>query len=381
MFNMIMDKKIFSISMVKNEADIIESFVRYNTNIMDGMIILDNGSTDNTLEILKQLKNEGLPIIIFEDTDRDYEQATKMNKLLIKAVNEFKADVVVPLDADEFIISSKQGNPRDIIEQIESQTFYYVKWRTFVPDFTKNEEFVPARITSAREDNLENFYKVIIPKELVKKYDVKLTMGNHGLTFDSRYDEVIKSVFNENLRIAHFPIRSKEQTISKITVGWIYSLSRLKRIEGQGFHQQIIFNKLKENKEVLNENIIDFAKSYALTEELKEVQIKETPLDLSFCKNIKIKYTPQKVEYISNILEGSEWLALSYLNYKKESVKEEERLKSEINDLSRKLNEIKEARILEKKYLQNKIEEYESSMSWMITAPLRKITLSIKKII
>ena len=36
------NKKIFSISMVKNEMDIIESFVRYNANIFDGMIILDN---------------------------------------------------------------------------------------------------------------------------------------------------------------------------------------------------------------------------------------------------------------------------------------------------------------------------------------------------
>jgi len=38
--------------------DIIESFIRYNLNILDGMIILDNGSTDNTLTILKNLKKE-----------------------------------------------------------------------------------------------------------------------------------------------------------------------------------------------------------------------------------------------------------------------------------------------------------------------------------
>ena len=48
--------QIFSISMVKNEMDVIESFVRYNLNILDGMIILDNGSTDDTLKILKLLQ-------------------------------------------------------------------------------------------------------------------------------------------------------------------------------------------------------------------------------------------------------------------------------------------------------------------------------------
>ncbi|MBP2046665.1 glycosyltransferase family 2 protein [Methanobacterium aggregans] len=375
-----MDKKIFSISMVKNESDVIESFVRYNSNVMDGMIILDNGSTDDTLKILKQLKEEGLALIIFEDTDREHEQDTKMSKLLIKAVDEFHADIVVPLDADEFIISSDQGTPRNILEKIEANTYYHVQWRTFVPDFKRSDDFVPARITSARKDNLENFYKVIIPKDLVKKYDVKLTFGNHDLTFDSRYDEVIKSAFNENLRIAHFPIRSKEQIISKITVGWIYNLSKLNRPEGQSFHWQTIFNKLKENKEILNEDITEFAKSYALQDDLKEVNLKETPMDLSFCQNIEIKYTPQKVEYISNILEGCEWLASSYLNYNKDSLKEEERLKSEITDLSRKMDELYESKILEKKYLQNKIEEYENSTSWKITSPLRKITSSIRKL-
>jgi len=56
--------KLVSISMVKNEEDIIESFVRYNLNIFDEMILLDNGSSDNTLNILNSLKRENLPIYI-----------------------------------------------------------------------------------------------------------------------------------------------------------------------------------------------------------------------------------------------------------------------------------------------------------------------------
>ena len=55
-------KQIFSISMVKNEIDVIESFVRYHINIFEGMIFLDDGSTDKTVKILNFLKKEGLPI-------------------------------------------------------------------------------------------------------------------------------------------------------------------------------------------------------------------------------------------------------------------------------------------------------------------------------
>lgn len=43
-----MSEKIIVVSMAKNEADIIESFVRYHMTFVDGMIILDHNSDDNT---------------------------------------------------------------------------------------------------------------------------------------------------------------------------------------------------------------------------------------------------------------------------------------------------------------------------------------------
>ncbi len=70
-------KKIFSVSMVKNEMDIIESFVRYNLNILDGMIILDNASTDDTLKILNLLKLENLPIFIFKDENSEFDKVAR----------------------------------------------------------------------------------------------------------------------------------------------------------------------------------------------------------------------------------------------------------------------------------------------------------------
>ena len=56
--------KIASISMVKNEADIIESFVRHTLRFVDVMYIIDHLSTDNTWIILNNLQAEGLPLIL-----------------------------------------------------------------------------------------------------------------------------------------------------------------------------------------------------------------------------------------------------------------------------------------------------------------------------
>jgi len=391
--------QIFSISMVKNEMDVIESFVRYNLNILDGMIILDNGSTDDTLKILKLLKKEGLPVFILEDQDKEFKHAKKMNLLLLKAINEYNADIIVPLDADEFIISNN-GNPRKILEKIDTQTFHYVKWKTYVPNFERNDQFIPARITRVRDESVETFHKVVLPKELVINHDVKLTTGSHDLLFEPEYANNIKSVFNAELRIAHFPIRSKEQTISKIVVSWIYFLSRLERMESDGFHWQKIYNKLKEEEVIENEDIIEIAKEYSVIEVISNISVYEDPIDLTFCKNIEIIYTDDNLKPISNILKAIEWLSISKLNYEQETIHNKKQFENKISNLSFELDETKsEADILNKKVieltnnlakvnadintinkLKDKINAYENSKSWKITSPLRKFKNKISKV-
>ena len=372
------DKKLFAVTMVKNEMDVIESFVRYNLHIFDGMIILNNGSTDGTAHILKQLKDEGLPLFIIEDSDREYEQDRKTTQLLQKAVYEFQADIVVPLDADEFLIHMDKGNPREILKQVEPNSYNLVKWRTYVPDFRENEKFIPARITMARDDSIEEFYKVVIPKELIENYGVKLTFGNHEILYDTQYKHLIKRVFNQNMRIAHFPIRSKEQVISKIGTTWIYNLARNERKDGQNFHQKIIFDKLKENPDLRDEDVIEFAKKFALKSD-QPVILKEDPIDLTFCKDTKIRYTIDQVKPLSTILEGSEWISQSFANYKKESKEEIRRLQNKIESISLEKQELSQNNHVTEQRLKRKIKEYENSKSWIITAPLRKIGAKLRK--
>ncbi|MDE2446855.1 MAG: glycosyltransferase family 2 protein, partial [Alphaproteobacteria bacterium] len=44
-----------AISMVRNEQDIIEPFVRHNSALVDLLFVLDNCSTDHTRQILREL--------------------------------------------------------------------------------------------------------------------------------------------------------------------------------------------------------------------------------------------------------------------------------------------------------------------------------------
>ena len=49
---------------LKNEEDIIESFVRYHLNFIDEMVIIEDYSNDETYNILKKLNNYKLNFIL-----------------------------------------------------------------------------------------------------------------------------------------------------------------------------------------------------------------------------------------------------------------------------------------------------------------------------
>jgi glycosyltransferase involved in cell wall biosynthesis len=364
------NKTIFSISMVKNEEDIIESFVRYHMCILDGMIILDNGSEDNTLEILNALKEEGIPIYIFESENKIYNQYQIRNELLLKAINKFKVDIVTPLDADEFLISTSGGNPRKILEKIDSDTFLLLKWKTYVPDPDKNQDetFIPAKITSARDESLENYYKVIVPREIVEKYHAKLSKGCHGLLYDRKYNKNIYQHITPDLRIAHFPIRSKDQTVKKVVVGWINTLNHIEKGKTESYHWKLIFDVIKEGN-ITDGDFVNFAKYYALKNNPSNVFTNEDPMDLSFCEDIEIIYKQSRVKPISIVLETLEYIIIQNTANRKESIQQIDLLNNTIKSLRTELAET----LAQEKILNSKILKYEKSKSWKITSPIRKI--------
>lgn len=95
---------VIGISVVKNEADIIEAFVRYNLRYLDRMIVMDNRSSDNTRKILTSLVEEGLALLVIDDPVIAYAQSQKMTALFWSVVDIFHPDYIVPIDADELLV-------------------------------------------------------------------------------------------------------------------------------------------------------------------------------------------------------------------------------------------------------------------------------------
>lgn len=319
-------KKIVSITAVKNEADIIESFIRYNLKVVDLMIILNNGSTDDTNYILDSLVKEGLPLVIIEDKDKYFEPLEKYNLLLKKAFEDYGADFVCAIDADEFL-SCDSKHPRDVILSFDEYTYYRPQWKTYVPTVEDSDDkFVPARITHVRDESIEVLGKVILSKELFFEYGVELTVGNHDLEFDKK-NLLNKKIFrddNPELRIAHFPLRSIDHTTSKVLVNYPNTLSRKNISPDVSHHYPIMFYKILEEGSLDMEDVTEFAKQYSLREnkgktkfESRDIKVFHSPMNLDFCQDIEIKYD-YNIFPLGNVLKNYVYFANEIHKFKNE---------------------------------------------------------------
>lgn len=87
--------------MIRNEVDIVDLNIRYHLSLgVDRIIVVDNGSTDGTDELLKQISSRDSRVSWSRD-DGPFLPSVVMTRLAREAY-EAGADWVVPVDADEF---------------------------------------------------------------------------------------------------------------------------------------------------------------------------------------------------------------------------------------------------------------------------------------
>ena len=91
----------WGICIAKNEADIIDHTVRHFLNQgFDGLIVVDNGSTDGTLDMLRHLAATDSHLFVGTDLEPAFFQGRKMSYLAHLAWRA-GAEWIVPFDADE----------------------------------------------------------------------------------------------------------------------------------------------------------------------------------------------------------------------------------------------------------------------------------------
>lgn len=125
---------VIGISVVKNEADIIEAMVRHNLSYLDRLLIIDNGSSDRTVPILHLLADEGLPITISHNSELGHKQISILEKIIN---SESQNNNVILLDADEFLIAKSNAEIQELFSDHEK--VYLLPWVTYVANPTDDQ--------------------------------------------------------------------------------------------------------------------------------------------------------------------------------------------------------------------------------------------------
>jgi glycosyltransferase involved in cell wall biosynthesis len=207
------------------------------------MVILEDRSDDNTLEIIDKLIAEGLPVEVFVNEETfGYSQSENTTMLARLAIDRHGADLVLPLDADEFLFSMEGTEPRDYLEQCAGADTYQVfQWNAWPQQAHLAENrFVPA-LFSAFIVQEDYGHKCFVEREVIKNEGGVIVTGNHHVEVPGRQAQSRPA--GEGLVLAHYPLRSVEQAMTKAIVGWanfqcVYDCDSNKEmlISGQKFY-------------------------------------------------------------------------------------------------------------------------------------------------
>ncbi len=237
--------RLISITCVKNEADIIEAFVRHTASFVDFLVVLDNGSTDQTLAILKDLQQDQISLEIIEDPSLGYHQYRRMTRLMKEqATQKHGADWVVPLDADEFLLAPEPGILRQQLSAHSKPV--NLLWKTYIPDPSNDSlELNPViRIRHRLDQEAQAWSKVIVPRQFSSRDNVSLAQGSHHVLVEAKKFDAPNL---EGIALAHFPIRNPGQFACKIALGYLQYLTMPNRPKSWGWHYNEPYKLLKND--------------------------------------------------------------------------------------------------------------------------------------
>lgn len=258
---------IAAIACVRDEADIIESFVRHNLVYVDHLFVIDNLSKDGTGDILERLHQEGLPVAVGTSAHMDHVQENVLTNVIRSLPGMgFGFDFVVLLDADEFIDCPDRRTFERGLDLLEEGEFGVAAWKTYVPAAPETEAHLPAdapvtaRMRLRREREPLQFHKAIVPAALIP--DVIVGPGSH--TAGSGNPEARLSRRVLPFSIAHFPVRSEAQIVAKTILG-SYTIARKKaRAKVEGTHWDEMAERVRSldyqlSPELLRRLALDYA--------------------------------------------------------------------------------------------------------------------------
>jgi hypothetical protein len=297
--------KLVSVTMIKNDSDIVEAFVRHHAALLDHLVILDHGSTDATPSILQALRAEGLPLTVLHDASLSFQQGPRVTDLARNAFTRLGADFVFPLDADELLkVSSRQALEQALLG-IPPGKCGQIAWQNYLVTAEDDAACVNPveRLRYRARLETKDEHKVVLGRSMLDDKRWQVSNGSHHLARDlASGTETAAATTLSGIHIAHFPLRSQEQLHQKIILGWLsYRLQNPVDIKAAGvavsqneqfWHWKDLFVSTLRNPNVTPAQL----QQYAVAVYVHKQRISEPPLPVDLVEDpvatgYSLKYT------------------------------------------------------------------------------------------
>jgi hypothetical protein len=280
--------RLLGVAMVRNEADVVEAFVRHNLGVLDGLAIVDHASIDGTSSILAKLRAELLPLTVERDVDPAYQQSATMSALARKALARDGADFVFALDADEFLKVPARGRLEEALAEVPAGTHAVLHWHSYVPDSldSASTPFGPGHLWWRVKHEGKTAYKVVVGRSFLDHPQDRIGMGNHLVeSADGAPPQPHARLRQEIAALAHCPVRSRDQFVSKIVVGYLAHLLARPSERRLALHWRELYAEVTARADFDETRLREIAGTYGAKTKsrrpLAEVELIEDPVALT----------------------------------------------------------------------------------------------------
>ncbi len=217
-------------AVLRNEADIAPAFLAHLGALFDHALLMDHGSSDGTAALLAAACAGRPDWRHWTVALAGNHQQAVANFACRWLIEHTDADVIVPLDADEFIDVPDRAALEARLACLEPGQAGQFRWRNCVPVEPANPLTYATPLLAA--DAPSPFAKVVIPRALALAVpDLQLGKGAHVLR------SAAGPIPTRELgMLLHVPIRSEAQFRRKVIDGVLCNLCRPDRPAGQSAH-------------------------------------------------------------------------------------------------------------------------------------------------